>query len=342
MNDIFLPNIKLQRRYSLALTRYCEGGCDYCCQVIKEKSCKDTEDELLSVLNKLQIFIENIKKSYEKLNKYYELSCSLMGGELTDAPQWFQDKLIPLIQELSNYMKIVFFTRGGRVKDNKLIRCINELSKEGKASFVIHLVHWMNHPYAYWIRYYNNYIEKGAYTFTIVMRPEELPEMVQWGNAIKNSSDNVPLFVNQQITPDGISTELYTIFSNIIQKTQPLGCGENIHDVPFELRKRLCHYISQHGGGTVNTIDVTCDIDYLCCGQPRGELLPKRFLNHTPEDRLNPELHTFDSDFSIEICKNCKNMNHITILGDLKYQEKSVDRLLDTFLGIESTDWKNN
>ena len=145
--------IKLFRRYSLALSNYCKGGCDYCIQKSKYKVIKDKDSDLKDTLSRLQTFIDNTKKSYEKLCSCYDLSCSLMGGELLDAPLWFQKELIPLIQELSNYMYIVFFTNGISLNSSPLGDCIKELAKNNKATFFIHLIYWMKHPYNYW-RYY--------------------------------------------------------------------------------------------------------------------------------------------------------------------------------------------
>lgn len=334
--------IKLFRRYSLALTNYCKGGCDYCIQRGKPKLLKDEDSDLKDTLLRLQQFIDNTKKSYKKLCSCYDLSCSLMGGELLDAPLWFQKELIPLLQELSNYMDLVFFTNGISLDNSPLGDCIKELSRSNKATFFIHLIYWMKHPYSYWKRIYREMLGENV-QFALVIRPEEISTLSAWGDHISPSADNVPIFINRCVGDTEIPTSVTAIYNKIMMLSN--GNGSTAFEIPHSLRRKICRYIVQHGGGTIKVIDKTCNTNYICCGSDclgHTQYLPEVYNERMNKGTLNPEDYAFLPNFPREFCDKCTNMVHYDILYRLKKSNISIEDIVKAFQKIEMTDWKNS
>lgn len=335
-------SIKLFRRYSLALSNYCKGGCDYCIQKSKYKLIEDKDSDLKDTLSRLRTFIDNTKKSHEKLCSCYDLSCSLMGGELLDAPLWFQKELIPLVQELSNYMYIVFFTNGISLNSSPLGDCIKELAKNNRATFFIHLIYWMKHPYNYWKRIYKEMLGENV-QFALVIRPEEVGILSAWGDHISPAADNIPIFINRCVGNTEIPTVVTDLYNRIMTITN--GTGSSAFEVPISLRRKLCRYIVQHGGGTIKVIDKTCALNYICCGSDcpgHAQYLPEVYNERVNGGTLNPEDYAFIPNFPEEFCSECTNMVHYDILYKLKDPNISMGDIVEIFRKIEMTDWKNS
>lgn len=335
-------SIKLPRSYSLALTTYCKGGCDYCVQGIERKSLKDKDSDLKDTLSRVQAFVHNMKESYEKLCSCYILTCSLMGGELLDAPLWFQKELIPLIQELSNYMHILFFTNGISLNNSPLGDCIKELAKNNKATFFIHLIHWMKHPYNYWKRTYKEMLGENV-QFALVVRPTEIGILSAWGDYISPEADNIPIFINSCVSNIEIPPSTADVYNRIMALTN--GDGSSAFEIPNSLKRKLCRYIVQHGGGTIKVVDKTGTLNYVCCGSDcpsHVQYLPKVYNERMNGGTTNPEDYAFISDFPKEFCSECTNMVHFGILWCLKDPNISIRDIVDIFRKIETTDWKNS
>ena len=337
-------SIKLPRSYSLALTTYCKGGCDYCVQNIEHKSLKDKDSDLKDTLSRVQAFVHNMKESYEKLSSCYVLTCSLMGGELLDAPLWFQKELIPLVQELSNYMHILFFTNGISLSNSPLGDCIKELAKNNKATFFIHLIYWMKHPYNYWKRIYKEMLgENVRVQFALVIRPEEVGILSAWGDHISPAADNIPIFINSCVSNIEIPPSTAAIYNRLTALTN--GDGTSAFEIPNSLKRKLCRYIVQHGGGTIKVVDKTGTLNYVCCGSDcpsHVQYLPEVYNERMNGGTTNPEDYTFIPNFPEEFCSECTNMVHFGIIWYLNNPNIPIGDITEIFRKIEMMDWKNS
>ena len=324
--------MKFPRRYSLALTQYCTGGCDYCVQEIERKNIKDTREQLERILSYVRIFISNIKKDFEKLNTCYSLSASLMGGELLDAPEWFQEKLGPLIQELSGYMTIYFFTNGQKLKNSVLHSYFKPLEDTGKLYYIIHLIHWDKHPYSYWLRTYSSFLKLSSFSFTLVIRHEEVMIFNDWVKRIVQTPQNVYTFANMAVSHKEIPTFFKDICSLLGHKTNvPLSTW----DLPFALKKYLCRMSVQHGSGNICAIDVSCPYTtYICCGNTTKADTLKTY---TEEERLNPLINCFISDMPKDYCSECNNALHFP--AEFLYERNCMYEIPRLFEKIEMTNW---
>lgn len=327
-------NVKLSRSYNLVLTNYCTGGCDYCYQGVENKSRRDTDEELQDSLQAFSTFIENLKKDYPRISKYYDLAFSVLGGELAEAPSWFQKELIPLIRELHNYGTIVFFSNGTYLRDSILYEGIKELKN---IHVCIHLTHWMKHPYNYWVKYYTSFIKKENLEFTLVIRPEEYSTLYKWYLGIPDNS-LIPIVINAATSSKEIPSEMQDLFDAITRKTVRYI---TLWRLPQELRKLLCYHTVKHGGGLQPVIEGSLKLkdrsicSYICCGTvPGEELVGPEAL--TTAQKLSPSNFFYVKHMHPVNCKQCTNIQHLPYkLMNAFMHEDKLQEALDYFRDLE-------
>lgn len=296
--------MKLLRTFCVPLTNYCTGGCTYCIQDIRLKGIKDTDEYLHMSLLRFRKLIKSIKDNFEVLNQVYYMQMHLMGGELLESPEWFQNELVDILIEehIWDYVQVKIFTNGKNIMTSPLVLRTVKHEHLQNIEWLVHILNYRKYSYKQLCDWYGSILPHGV--FIVIITPQEFNFLDKWSDIPKEWP--VPIFFNS--VKEHIAGRLNHIYPARqklcihIQNKTPYIVNNQLSSNNYLAGKMryICFELLKHGSTAISTC---IPGGYsLCCGHL---YLPKNFKNKNKDYVCDAMRGINDETLKLEYCKDC-------------------------------------
>lgn len=297
--------MKLLRTFCVPLTNYCTGGCAYCIQDIRLKGIKDTDEYLHASLLRFRKLIKSIKDNFEVLNQVYYMQMHLMGGELLESPEWFQNELVDILIEehIWDYVQVKIFTNGKNIMTAPLVLRTVKHEHLRNIEWLVHVLNYRKYSYKQLCDWYDSILPHKV--FIVIITPQEFNFLNAWSDIPKEWP--VPIFFNSakghskeegfnHVYPDRQKLCIH------IQNKTPYVVNNQLSPNNYLLRRMryICFELLKHGSTPIST----CIPEgySLCCGHLE---LPKNFKDKDKDYVCDAMRGINDETLKLEYCEDC-------------------------------------
>lgn len=257
----------LQRTYCVPLTEYCTGGCYYCVQNPKFKSRKDTDEELQNSLERLHKLIKSIKENFNLLSQFYYLEMHLMGGELLEAPDWFQKELADLLIKecIWDYARVKIFSNGKNISTAPLVLHTVNHPYLRDIEWIFHVLNYRKYSYTQLLDYYKDIPHK---IFIIIVSSRDYTYLKDW--IMKEKELKIPIFFSplKDYTSENWCISAKDTQRLCIKLQELTHWSSNVQLVPEEKlnikMKNICFTLAKHGSTPLASCHTRAHP--ICCG----------------------------------------------------------------------------